>query len=65
MKAYWINRCHVIDSGSYQEYVKLAGPALQKFGGKFLVRGGEQVELEGGPFERTVLIEFNSKLING
>ena len=60
MKAYWINRCHVIDSESYQEYVKLAGPALQKFGGKFLVRGGEQVELEGGPFERTVLVEFNS-----
>jgi len=60
MKAYWINRCHVLDSESYQEYVKLAGPALQKLGGKFLVRGGEQVELEGGPFERTVLIEFNS-----
>ena len=64
MKAYWINRCHVIDSESYQKYVKLAGPALQKFGGKFLVRGGEQVELEGGPFERTVLIEFNQILRN-
>jgi len=25
-----------------------------------LVRGGDQIELEGGPYERTVLVEFNS-----
>ena len=25
-----------------------------------MVRGGEQIELEGGPYERTVLVEFNS-----
>jgi len=24
------------------------------------VRGGTQIELEGGPYERTVLVEFNS-----
>ena len=23
-------------------------------------RGGDQIELEGGPYERTVLVEFNS-----
>lgn len=60
MKAYWITRCHVHDSTEYDEYVKLAGPAIHKHGGTFLVRGGTQIELEGGPYERTVLVEFNS-----
>jgi uncharacterized protein (DUF1330 family) len=60
MKAYWITRCHVHNSDEYDEYIKLAGPAINKHGGTFLVRGGKQIELEGGPFERTVLVEFNS-----
>ena len=60
MKAYWITRCHVHNADEYNEYIKLAGPAIIKFGGTFLVRGGDQIELEGGPFERTVLVEFNS-----
>ena len=60
MKAYWITRCHVHNADEYNEYIKLAGPAITKFGGTFLVRGGQQIELEGGPFERTVLVEFDS-----
>ena len=60
MKAYWITRCHVHNTDEYNEYIKLAGPAITKFGGTFLVRGGDQIELEGGPFERTVLVEFDS-----
>ena len=51
MKAYWITRCHVHNSDEYDEYIKLAGPAINKYGGTFLVRGGEQIELEGGPYE--------------
>jgi uncharacterized protein (DUF1330 family) len=60
MKAYWITRCHVHNFDEYDEYIKLAGPAINKHGGTFLVRGGKQIELEGGPYERTVLVEFNS-----
>ena len=60
MKAYWITRCHVHNADEYNEYIKLAGPAITKFGGTFLVRGGDQIELEGGPFERTVLVQFDS-----
>ncbi len=60
MKAYWITRCHVHNSHEYDEYIKLAGPAISSHGGTFLVKGGEQIELEGGPYERTVLVEFNS-----
>ena len=59
-KGYWITLCHVTDSLGYGEYIKLAGPAIEKFGGKFLARGGEQFKLEGDSFERTVVVEFDS-----
>tara|TARA_Y200000002_G_scaffold339412_2_gene309380 strand:- start:1357 stop:1644 length:288 start_codon:yes stop_codon:yes gene_type:complete len=60
MSAYWITRCHVTDQDVYNKYLDLAGPAIKKFGGKFLVRGGKQFEEEGQGFERTVLVEFSS-----
>ena len=60
MSAYWITRCHVIDPDVYSKYLELAGLAIKKFGGKFLVRGGKQLEKEGEGFERTVLVEFSS-----
>ena len=60
MSAYWITRCHVIDPDVYSKYLELAGPAIKKFGGKFLVRGGKQEEKEGEGFERTVLVEFST-----
>ncbi len=44
MSAYWITRCHVIDPDVYSKYLELAGLAIKKFGGKFLVRGGKQLE---------------------
>ena len=60
MKGYWITLCNVTNSETYGEYIKLAGPAIEKFGGRFLARGGEQYKLEGESYERTVLIEFAS-----
>lgn len=60
MKGYWLTLCHVTDSELYNKYIKLAGPAIEKYGGKFLARGGQQTKLEGESFERTVLIEFPS-----
>tara|TARA_B100000579_G_C22774234_1_gene825693 strand:+ start:1141 stop:1437 length:297 start_codon:yes stop_codon:yes gene_type:complete len=59
-KGYWVTLCHVTDSLGYGEYIKLAGPAIEKFGGKFLARGGEQLKLEGDSYERTVVVEFDS-----
>ena len=60
MKGYWLTLCHITDSELYNKYIKLAGPAIEKYGGKFLARGGQQTKLEGESFERTVLIEFPS-----
>ena len=56
-KGYWITLCHVTDVDKYGEYIKLAGPAIEKYGGKFLARGGNQEKLEGDSYERTVVVE--------
>jgi uncharacterized protein (DUF1330 family) len=59
MPAYIIGQINITDAAKYQEYAKLAGPATQKYGGKFLVRGGAKTVLEGQvPFSRIVVTEF-------
>ena len=42
------------------EYAKLAGPAIEAGGGRFLARGGRVQAYEAGIEERTVVIEFPS-----
>ena len=61
MAAYIVARVEVTDWERYKEYVKETPKAIKKHGGKFIVRGGEMVTLEG-PEEtrRLVLIEFPS-----
>jgi uncharacterized protein (DUF1330 family) len=59
MPAYIIATINVTHPEKYQEYAKLAGPASQKHGGRFLVRGGKKTALEGDiPFQRIVVSEF-------
>ena len=59
MPAYIIAQINVTDPQKYQEYAKLAGPATQMYGGRFLVRGGEKTVLEGNPpGTRIVVTEF-------
>jgi uncharacterized protein (DUF1330 family) len=41
-------------------YAKIAGPAIQAAGGKFLVRGTPAKTYEAGMKERTVVVEFPS-----
>lgn len=61
MPAYVIAMVNVTDPEKYQEYAKLAGPANEKYGGKFLARGGKTEVLEGKfPFGRLVVNEFPS-----
>jgi uncharacterized protein (DUF1330 family) len=61
MPAYIIAQINVTDPAKYQEYVKLAGPAGAKYGGKFLVRGGAMETKEGGwQPKRLVVLEFAS-----
>ena len=59
MPAYIIAQINVTNPDKYQEYAKLAGPATQKYGGKFMVRGGAKTVLEGNiPYQRIVVTEF-------
>jgi uncharacterized protein (DUF1330 family) len=59
MPAYIIAQVNVTDPQAYQEYARLAGPATAKYGGRFLVRGGAKMMLEGSiPYGRIVVSEF-------
>ena len=59
MAAYMIARVSVTDWDKYNEYIKVTPGIIAKFGGRFIVRGGETVTLEG-PEEkwRMVVVEF-------
>jgi len=60
-KAYWIAAYRSVrDPQALAAYAKLALPALEAAGGRFLVRGMPARVYEGGLEERTVLIEFAS-----
>ena len=59
-KGYWVVRAHITDSDEYAKYVSLGGDIVRKYKGKFLARGGDQNEVEGSGFERTVMVEFLS-----
>ena len=61
MPAYWIARVKVSNPDSYGEYAKRVPAAVEKFGGRFLVRGGKVDELEGSlSLPRLVVMEFPS-----
>ena len=60
-KAYWISAYRSIrNAEALAAYAKLAGPALQKAGGRFLARGMPAQVYESGLSQRTVLVEFDS-----
>jgi uncharacterized protein (DUF1330 family) len=59
MVAYVIAEVEVTDPEKYKGYMALSPGAIAANGGKFIVRGGESVLLEGGPApKRIVVIEF-------
>ncbi len=59
-KGYWIARVDIKDSERYKDYVSAAKPAFEKYGAKFLARGGNFHKLEGQVRARNVVIEFPS-----
>jgi uncharacterized protein (DUF1330 family) len=61
MVAYLIGRMSIVDPDQYQEYKQLTPGIIEKFGGRFLSRGGERMHLEGVLDDRrVVLVEFQS-----
>lgn len=60
-KGYWICFYRSISNpDAIAEYAKLAGPAIQGGGGRFLGRGNPSKTYEAGKNLRTVIIEFDS-----
>ena len=62
MPAYVIVEITVHNPEEYKEYMKLSLPSLKPFNGRFIVRGGKSITLEGdwNP-QRIVVLEFPDK----
>ena len=60
-KGYWITFYRSVSNpDAVAAYAKLAGPAIQSGGGRFLVRGVPAKTYEAGLNMRTVVTEFDS-----
>jgi uncharacterized protein (DUF1330 family) len=59
-KGYWIAHVEVRDPEVYKEYVAASKLAFDKYGAKFLARGGAHETTEGRDRARNVVIEFPS-----
>jgi uncharacterized protein (DUF1330 family) len=60
-KGYWICFYRSISNpAALAEYARLAGPAIQSGGGRFLARGTPAKTFEAGKDQRTVVIEFDT-----
>ena len=60
-KAYWVTAYRAVKNpDALAAYAKLAGPAIQAAGGRFLVRGTPAKIYEAGLNARTVVVEFES-----
>jgi uncharacterized protein (DUF1330 family) len=61
MTAYLVIHVEITDPEQYQEYARLSPAIVQQYGGRYIVRNGEKVTLEG-PEEtrRMVIVEFPS-----
>jgi uncharacterized protein (DUF1330 family) len=61
MSAYVIVEIDILDPAGYEEYKKVASATVEKYGGKYIVRGGRTEVLEGdwNP-KRIVVLKFES-----
>lgn len=57
-KAYWIVRVTVRNPDEFPAYLAAARPAFEKYGARFIVRGGAQECMEGQTRPRNVVVEY-------
>jgi uncharacterized protein (DUF1330 family) len=61
MKGYVIANVSVADMAAYESYRDQVPPVIERYGGRYLVRGGAVEVREGDPsIERLVILEFPS-----
>jgi uncharacterized protein (DUF1330 family) len=60
-KGYWITFYRSISKpAALAQYAKLAGPAIEAAGGRFVARGAAVKAYEAGIKDRSIVIEFDS-----
>ena len=61
MTAYVISEVEPRDAALFVQYRALAGATIERYGGRYIVRGGAAELVEGGPQVKTlVIVEFPS-----
>jgi uncharacterized protein (DUF1330 family) len=59
MVGHLIANTDVSDRATFEEFRKKIAPLIKKFGGRYLVRGGDVRRLEGNPsLNRLMVLEF-------
>ena len=62
MSAYLVLMAKIKDPETYKKYTSQTPRLVNKYGGIFLVRGGDVETIEGDPFsDRLVILEFPSR----
>ena len=51
---------NIKDDNTLKNYALKARESVEKYNGKFIIRGGKKITTEGNDFVRTVVIEFSS-----
>lgn len=59
MAAYCMVQINVHNAEEYAKYAALSAPAVAKYGGEFLARGGKCVTKEGPEQLRNVIVRFD------
>ena len=57
-KGYWIALEDITDPEGFKAYQAANGPAIAKYRGRFMVRGGTSERPEGKPRSRIAVLEF-------
>lgn len=62
MAAYVLSMMSIQDPKTYKKYTDRTPPIVERYGGRFLARGGDITTLEGETCQdRMVILEFSSK----
>ncbi|WP_295814442.1 DUF1330 domain-containing protein [uncultured Nitratireductor sp.] len=59
-KGYWIAMVDIADPEGYKKYIDANAKAFEKYGARFLARGGQHTDPEGPAGDRQVIVEFSS-----
>jgi len=60
-KGFVVAEVEITDPALYERYRAMVPATIEQYGGRFLVRGGDPVRLEGDrPLRRFVVLEFDS-----